>query len=86
MKQFPDILQLELSGNEISDISVLGQMRYLTHIELSQNNIGDNLKIEPVPYNLQYIDISHNTITKISDLSIHRFLNALNLNCFILMI
>ncbi|KAJ3127504.1 hypothetical protein HK098_006282 [Nowakowskiella sp. JEL0407] len=80
IKNYPCLQILELSGNEIEDISILGNNRYLTRIDLSQNNLSETLSFDPPPFNIQEVDLSRNKITRISDLSVHRFLQRLCLD------
>lgn len=77
IKHYPYLMNLELQNNNITDISVLGNMRYLVQIDLSGNKLVENLKIDPPPYNLQLLDLSRNQITNISDLSALKFITKL---------
>eukprot|EP00842_Homolaphlyctis_polyrhiza_P001384 jgi/Hompol1/2246/HPOL_005903-RA len=78
LREYPYIQTLELQGN---NITALGSMRYLVHLDLSNNNLVDVLAFDPPPYNLQHVDLSRNRIVTIRDLSMHRFLSVLNLEC-----
>lgn len=62
------ITQLNLSGNQISDISALGQIPSLEKVEISDNNIIDISAVGSLP-KLAYLDISGNQVSDISAVS-----------------
>ncbi|KAI8819666.1 uncharacterized protein EV422DRAFT_507299 [Fimicolochytrium jonesii] len=80
LRNYPFLHTLELPGNGITDVSVLGTLRYLTHLDLSNNKLPSALAFHPPPHNLQFADLSKNQITTIPDLSPHRFLRTLCLD------
>lgn len=55
-------------------------MRYLVRVDLSNNKLTDVLNIDPVPFNLQELDLSKNQIMQINDLSKHKYLQKLCLD------
>lgn len=93
-KEYPYIMNLELQGNAISgnltllttDISVMGNMRYLVQVDLSNNKLSDNIRIDPPPFNLQLLDLSRNQLSNINDLAVHQHLSKLNLDRNLLII
>ena len=80
LKKFKYLMSLEMPGNLITDVSILNQMRYLTEIDLSNNKLGDALKIDPPPFNLRFMDLSRNQISNCDDLAGHKFLENLSLD------
>ncbi|KAI9012981.1 hypothetical protein BC832DRAFT_548527 [Gaertneriomyces semiglobifer] len=80
IKHYPYLVDIELSGNGISDDTPLGALRYLTRIDLSHNALTSPLLFAPAPYALHEADISYNRIEKIGDLKEHRFLAKLCLD------
>lgn len=61
-------------------MSVLGSLRYLVQLDLSNNKLTEVLAFHPPPFNLQEVDLSKNQISAIGDLSMHRFLKKLCLD------
>ncbi len=61
------------------DASSLGEFQYLVRLDLSANALTETPIFEKNPDNLQELDLSRNYITKMNDLSVHRFLKTLNI-------
>ncbi|KAI9341402.1 P-loop containing nucleoside triphosphate hydrolase protein [Obelidium mucronatum] len=80
LEPFVYIQNLNLSGNQLTEISCLGAMRYLIKLDVSNNKLTEVLDFYPPPFNLQEIDFSRNQITDIADLCEHRFLKTINLD------
>jgi Leucine-rich repeat (LRR) protein len=71
-------LNLPLSGNNLSDISILKDLPNLTQLNLSQNEINDINVLKVLP-NLTQLDLSYNQISDISVLKALSHLTQLNL-------
>jgi len=79
LKSFPNLKQLYLINNQISDISVLKYLPNLKVIFLSANKISDINVLKDLP-NLTEIDLSHNQISDISVLKDLPNLTKIDLN------
>ncbi|KAJ2997412.1 hypothetical protein HDV02_005541 [Globomyces sp. JEL0801] len=62
-------------------LSPLASMKYLVQLDVSNNEIEEGLCFQPVPFNIQDVDMSRNRIVNIGDMSSHRFLTRLSLDC-----
>ncbi|KAM3926674.1 leucine-rich repeat and guanylate kinase domain-containing protein [Leptodactylus fuscus] len=71
--------KLDVSGNEITDLSCVGYMPYLTELNASKNKLSTFFDFNP-PKNLMVVNLSFNNITSMKDLSAHRALTTLILN------
>ncbi|KAI8895704.1 P-loop containing nucleoside triphosphate hydrolase protein [Globomyces pollinis-pini] len=80
LSEYPYIFNLELQGNHIKDLSPLASMKYLVQLDVSNNEIEEGLCFQPVPFNIQDVDMSRNRIVNIGDMSSHRFLTRLSLD------
>ena len=77
---FKNLEELDLSHNNISDITPLKDLKTLKKLDLSRNNIMGIKPIEDIKFkNLEKIDLSFNNISKLSkiDLSLNK-INDLN--------
>ena len=73
-----DVKELDLSGREITDISVLSVCTKLTKLNLSGNSISDISALVDIP-NLKSLDLSDNNISDIGPLMSMTGLEYLNL-------
>ncbi|KAJ3354940.1 Adenylate kinase 2, mitochondrial [Entophlyctis luteolus] len=80
LEAFKFIQNLDLSRNNLRDLSCLGAMRYLVKLNVSGNKFTQLLDFHPPPFNLQEVDFSNNRIAEIRDLSEHHFLRAVYLD------
>lgn len=71
--------KLDVSYNEITDLSCVSYMPYLTELNASRNKLSTFFDFIP-PKNLMVADLSFNNITSMKDLSAHRALTTLLLN------
>ncbi|KAM9311766.1 leucine-rich repeat and guanylate kinase domain-containing protein [Gastrophryne carolinensis] len=71
--------KLDMSGNEITDLSCVSYMPYLVELNASKNKLSTFFDFVP-PKNLMIVDLSYNNITEMKDLSAHRALTTLSLN------
>ncbi|XP_053572364.1 leucine-rich repeat and guanylate kinase domain-containing protein [Bombina bombina] len=71
--------KLDVSCNEITDLSCVSHMPYLTELKASNNKLTTFFDFAP-PKNLQVVDLSFNLITDMKDLSVHKVLRTLILN------
>ncbi|XP_073437082.1 leucine-rich repeat and guanylate kinase domain-containing protein [Dendrobates tinctorius] len=71
--------KLDVSCNEITDLSCVSFMPYLTELKASKNKLSTLFDFIP-PKNLRVVDLSFNDITSMKDLSAHSALTTLILN------
>ncbi|XP_073508589.1 leucine-rich repeat and guanylate kinase domain-containing protein isoform X2 [Phyllobates terribilis] len=71
--------KLDVSCNEITDLSCVSFMPYLTELNASKNKLSTFFDFIP-PKNLMVVDLSFNDITSMKDLSAHSALTTLILN------
>ncbi|XP_056429154.1 leucine-rich repeat and guanylate kinase domain-containing protein [Hyla sarda] len=71
--------KLDVSYNEIPDLSCVSYMPYLTELNASKNKLNTFFDFIP-PKNLMVVDLSFNNITHMKDLSAYRALTTLILN------
>ncbi|KAM4748922.1 leucine-rich repeat and guanylate kinase domain-containing protein [Rhinophrynus dorsalis] len=71
--------KLDISCNEICDLSCVSYMPYLTELNASNNRLSTFFDFVP-PKNLMVVDLSFNQITEMKDLSAHTALTKLILN------
>jgi len=92
LSSYPNIMYLDVSGNKIGDLSVLGQLPTLVQLDASWNEVGECLAFAPprcsrtqawsdgdlaVGSMLTLANLSHNRINALRDLSAHAFLETL---------
>lgn len=58
----------------------LSPLKYITRLNVSQNNITKLLDMKEIPDTLEDIDFSYNQIKLIPDLSQHKYLRNVNLD------
>ena len=75
----PSLTELDLSGNSISNISVLSGLTKLTYLDLSWNSISNIWTLSGLT-KLTYLDLSGNSITSVSALERLTTLTELNLS------
>ncbi|XP_040271682.1 leucine-rich repeat and guanylate kinase domain-containing protein [Bufo bufo] len=71
--------KLDVSCNDITDLSCVSYMPYLTELNASKNRLSTFFDFNP-PKNLMVVDLSFNNITSMKDLSAYRSLTTLLLN------
>ncbi|KAM5173153.1 leucine-rich repeat and guanylate kinase domain-containing protein [Mantella aurantiaca] len=71
--------KLDVSGNDISNLSCVSYMPYLTELDASSNKLSTYFDFLP-PKNLMVVNLSFNQITDMKDLSVHKVLTTLILN------
>ncbi|XP_072003581.1 leucine-rich repeat and guanylate kinase domain-containing protein [Engystomops pustulosus] len=71
--------KLDVSCNEITDLSCVGHMPYLAELRASKNKLSTFFDFIP-PKNLTVVDLSYNNISIMTDLSAHRALTTLILS------
>ncbi|MGB7895124.1 MAG: leucine-rich repeat domain-containing protein, partial [Microcoleus sp.] len=76
---FSSMTQMDLSDNQITDISFLGSLTNLTTLELSYNKITEISSLGSLT-NLTTLNLSYNKITEISFLGSLTNLTTLNLS------
>ncbi|XP_060052582.1 leucine-rich repeat and guanylate kinase domain-containing protein isoform X6 [Erinaceus europaeus] len=72
--------KLDLSVNNIEDLSCVGNMPYLLELNASHNKLTTFFNFKP-PKNLRKVDFSYNQISEMSDLSAYQALTKLILDC-----
>jgi internalin A len=77
--QDENVIGLNLYNTKISDISLLTDLPYLTHLKLIYNQITDISPLKELP-NLKRLDIDNNQITDISPLKELKALTILELS------
>ncbi|KAJ3067666.1 hypothetical protein HDU98_009131 [Podochytrium sp. JEL0797] len=80
LQAYKYVQNLDLSGNQLTELTCLGAMSYLVKLNVSNNKLSEVLAFDPPPFNLQEIDFSRNQIMEIADLSEHRFLKSVCLD------
>lgn len=96
IKDFPNILYLNVSKNSIQTLADLSALPYLIQLNANNNQLSECLDFLPdqcdkdnawedghhaVGSMLTMADLSHNNIAQLTDLSRHRFLENLKLHC-----
>eukprot|EP00079_Xenopus_tropicalis_P008631 XP_002931914.2 PREDICTED: leucine-rich repeat and guanylate kinase domain-containing protein [Xenopus tropicalis] len=76
---YSHLQKLDISHNEISDLSCVSFMTYLTELNASNNRLSTFFDFAP-PKNLMVVDLSYNQLTHMADLSAHKALTKLILN------
>ncbi|KAG9489844.1 hypothetical protein GDO78_005653 [Eleutherodactylus coqui] len=71
--------KLDVSCNEITDLSCVSYMPYLIELYAAKNKLSTFFDFNPTK-NLMVVDLSFNNISSMKDLSIHRALTTLILN------
>ncbi len=79
LKEFTNIFNLEIQGNQVSDLSPLSSMKYLVQLDASRNKLQDKISCPGIA-NLQDVNLSKNQISTIEGLSYHRYLINVNLD------
>jgi len=69
VKESPDITQLDLGNNQISDISILKELTNLIKLDLGNNQISD-ISILKELINLNFLTLSYNQISDVSFLKL----------------
>lgn len=80
LKDYPYIQDLDISNNNISDLSVLSNLKGLVRLNASRNNISELLAFENCS-NFTEADFSYNKISILDEsiLRKHLYLRKLNL-------
>ncbi|XP_018421821.1 PREDICTED: leucine-rich repeat and guanylate kinase domain-containing protein [Nanorana parkeri] len=76
---YAHLQKLDVSGNEVCDLSCVSYMPYLTELNASNNKLTTFFDFVP-PKNLMVVNLSFNQITDMKDLSVHKALTTLLLN------
>ncbi len=79
LRSLGNLLELDLSGNAVSDLSAISSLTNLTKLDVSGNSISSLAPISSLT-RLTYLDASANTITALGDLGNLATLNFLNLS------
>lgn len=74
-----NIIGINLSGNEITNIRYIESLKFLVDLDLSQNQINEIRGLENL-YRLENLDLSFNKISKIQDLDYLSNLRTLDLS------
>ena len=80
IEKFKHIQTFVASNNNLSDISCLGSLRSLTHLDVSQNKLSVLLDITPPPLSLRFLDVSNNNIATCEALATYKHLEEVRLN------
>eukprot|EP01062_Namystynia_karyoxenos_P022638 TRINITY_DN186_c2_g1_i1.p1 TRINITY_DN186_c2_g1~~TRINITY_DN186_c2_g1_i1.p1 ORF type:complete len:486 (+),score=188.01 TRINITY_DN186_c2_g1_i1:78-1460(+) len=80
IKQYTHLRELNLAHNQLEDLAAVGSLPHIVSLNAPRNRLRRVLEAIPHGLTLQTVDLSHNLITKIPDLSRHRFLKVLRLD------
>ncbi|XP_060663603.1 chaoptin isoform X1 [Drosophila nasuta] len=80
--KLPLLSYLDVSGNYLQELSPMGVLRHLRHVNISYNKIVNaSCAIDHLPSSVRVLDVAHNPLRRITlqDLSSLRHLSELNL-------
>jgi len=78
--EFKFLERVDLSYNCLNTLKHLNGLKFLTSIKAANNQLTNVLDIKEAPLSLDYLDLSSNRISNISELGRHKFLRVLKLN------
>jgi len=79
LKDYPWLESVNVSSTTISDLTPLGNLKYLVTLQANQNRIQQALEFDP-PLCLQDVELSSNQIEEMGKFARHRYLSRLVLN------
>jgi Leucine-rich repeat (LRR) protein len=73
--------EIDLSDNKLKSLKYLSGLQFLLKIKASNNELTSILDLKKPPLHLDTLDLSNNSISKMTDMSQHHFLRVLILRC-----